>query len=336
MRKEPTEILHDKILILDGAMGTSIQSLNLQEADFRGSRFASHPIQLKGNNDLLNLTNPEVIKEIHRSYIDAGADIISTNTFNSNAYSQKEYGTDDLVAELNFRGAQLAREVADACKERTIWVAGSMGPTSKTLSLSPEVNRPEFRDADFDTLAATYKVQAENLIRGGADILLLETCFDALNTKAALFAIQQLNEEGLPSAGTASPIPVMVSITINDKTGRTFTGQTMNAFYHSIAHYPILSFGINCSFGVTELQPFVEQLANELPCPISLHPNAGLPNETGEYGQSPDFMAQHMLRIAEKGYLNIAGGCCGTTPAHIRALTEALRGIPPHRCHGFR
>ena len=325
MRKIPLAVLQERILILDGAMGTSVQALNLQEEDFRGERFRGHPVPLKGNNDVLNLTRPEVIRGIHRSYVEAGADLITTNTFNSNAYSQREYGTDGWVDELNFRGAQLAREVADACADRTVWVVGTMGPTSKTLSLSPDVNRPEFRDADFDTLAATYKVQAAALLRGGADVLMLETCFDALNAKAALYAIEQLNEE------LQVTVPVMVSATINDRSGRTLTGQMLEAFYTSIAHYPILSFGMNCSFGVAELEPFIVQLSEVLPCFMSLHPNAGLPNEMGEYEQSPEFMAAHMRTIAEKGALNIAGGCCGTTPAHIRALADALRGIPPHR-----
>ena len=325
MRKIPKETLQDKILILDGAMGTSIQSLNLQEEDFRGLLFKEHPEPLKGNNDVLNLTNPEVIQQIHRAYVQVGADLITTNTFNSNAYSQKEYGTESYVADLNYQGALLARQVADECKERTVWVVGTMGPTSKTLSLSPDVNRPDYRDADFDTLASTYKVQAENLLKGGADILMLETCFDALNAKAALYAIELVNEE------KGITVPVMVSATINDRSGRTLTGQTLDAFYSSIAHYPILSFGINCSFGVVELEPFIEQLSQTLPCYISLHPNAGLPNEMGEYDQSPEYMAKHMQSIARKGILNIAGGCCGTTPSHIKALAESLEGIQPHR-----
>ena len=200
-----------------------------------------------------------------------------------------------------------------------------MGPTSKTLSLSPDVNRPDYRDADFDTLATTYQVQAENLLKGGADILMLETCFDALNAKAALYAIELLNEE------KGITVPVMISATINDRSGRTLTGQTLDAFYTSISHYPILSFGINCSFGVVELEPFIEHLSQTLPCYISLHPNAGLPNEMGEYDQSPEYMARHMKSIARKGILNIAGGCCGTTPSHIKALAESLEGIQPHR-----
>ena len=325
MRKIPIEVLQDKILILDGAMGTSIQSLGLQEEDFRGAFFTNHHVPLRGNNDVLNLTKPEVIRQIHRAYIDAGADLITTNTFNSNAYSQKEYGMEDFVADLNYQGALLARRVADECGERTVWVVGTMGPTSKTLSLSPDVNRPESREADFDTLAATYKVQAENLLKGGADILMLETCFDALNAKAALYAIQLVGEE------MGFTVPVMISATINDRSGRTLTGQTLDAFYTSISHYPLLSFGINCSFGVSELEPFIEHLSQTLPCYISLHPNAGLPNEMGEYDQTPEYMARHMKTIAQKGILNIAGGCCGTTPDHIRALAESLKGIQPHR-----
>lgn len=315
MRRIPNEVLQKRILILDGAMGTAIQALNLQEEDFCGTQFVGHAVPLKGDYDLLNLTNPLIIRRIHQSYINAGADLISTNTFNSNAYSQKVYGMEGYVKELNFEGARLAREVADTCQGRTVWVAGSMGPTSKSLSLS----------GDFDTLATTYKMQAEHLIRGGADVILLETCFDVLNTKAALCAIELLNEE------LNTVIPVMVSATIDNQNGRTLTGQTLDAFYQSIAFYPILSFGINCSFGVDGLDSYIESLAQTLPCAISMHPNAGLPTATGEYIQSPALWAEQIQAIAKKGSLNIAGGCCGTTPSHIKALADALKGIKPHQ-----
>ena len=314
------EQLHQRILILDGAMGTKIQSLGLT-----------------GNNDALCLTQPDVIANIHRQYIEAGADIISTNTFSSNRISQQEYGMEDKARQMAFEGARIARRVADESRtshlspltSKRIWVAGSMGPTSKSLSLASDMNNPALRTVDFDDMAAAYYEQAEALIEGGADLLLLETCFDALNTKAALYAILQLNER------LKKKIPVMVSATVNDRSGRTLTGQTLEAFYVSISHYPyLLSFGLNCSFGVSELRPFVEQLAKHIPVFFSLHPNAGLPNEMGEYDELPEFTASHLRQMAEAGLLNIAGGCCGTDERHIRAISEALKGIPPRsmRC----
>lgn len=316
------KLLKEKILILDGATGTAIQKFGLTEKDFRGQRFAAHPVNLKGNNDILNLTKPEIIRSIHRSYIEAGADIIETNTFNSNAISQEEYHCCELVYALNYEGARLARQTASQA-DRPVFVAGSIGPTSKTLSLSPDVNHPEFRPLDFDTLTAAYTTQINGLIDGGADLLLVETVFDGLNAKAALYAIDRIQQE----KGTA--IPVMVSATINDKSGRTLTGQSLEALYTALAHYPLLSFGLNCSFGAPDLQPFVERLSAILPCYLSLYPNAGLPNEMGEYDESPSFTAQCLQNIAGEGLLNIAGGCCGTTPEHIRAIHDALAGIPP-------
>lgn len=317
------EALKEKILILDGAMGTFIQSQALSSAAYHGERFAHAAVSLVGNHDILNLTAPQVISAIHQSYIEAGADIITTNTFSSNRISQKEYACEEVVREMAHAGAQLARQAADACTTRKIWVAGSMGPTSKTLSLAADMGKPTERPVDFDQLADAYREQAEALWTGGADLLLLETCFDALNAKAALYAIQQLNEK------LGVVIPVMVSATINDRSGRTLTGQTLEAFYISISHYPILSFGLNCSFGVTELRPFVEQLARVVPAYISLHPNAGLPNEMGEYDELPAFTAHHLKAMAEAGLLNIAGGCCGTTDKHIRAIADALRDVKP-------
>ena len=326
------EQLSQRILILDGAMGTKIQSLGLT-----------------GNNDALCLTQPDVIANIHRQYIEAGADIISTNTFSSNRISQHEYGCADKARQMALEGARIARRVADELsvkclvfsdsstaeqkslntKQTTlnkIWVAGSMGPTSKSLSLASDMNNPALRTVTFDDMAAAYYEQAEALIEGGADLLLLETCFDALNTKAALYAIMQLNER------LHKEIPVMVSATINDRSGRTLTGQTIEAFYVSIAHYPhLLSFGLNCSFGVSDLRPFVEQLAKRIPVFLSLHPNAGLPNEMGEYEELPEFTAAHLRQMAEAGLLNIAGGCCGTDERHIRAISEALKGISPRK-----
>ena len=313
-----------RILILDGAMGTAIQHYGLTEADFRGSEFISHPVNLKGNNDILNLTCPEVIRQIHRSYIEAGADIIETNTFNSNAISQAEYRGEKLVYRLNYAGAKLAVTEARAASHQ-VYVAGSMGPTSKTLSLSPDVNRPEFRPVDFDTLVSTYAEQVSGLIDGGVDLLLVETVFDGLNAKAALYAITQVQEEKRTS------LPVMLSATINDRSGRTLTGQSLEALYTTVSHYPLFSFGLNCSFGATDLLPFIERLSKTLPCPLSIYPNAGLPNEMGEYDESPELTASCLKQMATAGLLNIAGGCCGTTPEHIRAIREALQAISPRQ-----
>ncbi len=319
------ECLQERILILDGAMGTLIQSLGLDREAFHQGKFSSWSVPLTGNNDILTLTAPDVIAAIHRRYMEAGADIISTNTFSANRISQHEYGCEEEARDMAEAGARIAREVADSYQDRKVWVAGSMGPTSKSLSLASDMNEPAQRMVDFDEMATAYGEQAGALIKGGADILLLETCFDALNTKAALYAIQQLNEQ------LGYEIPVMVSATINDRSGRTLTGQTLEAFYVSISHYPILNFGLNCSFGVTELRPFIERLATMVPAYISIHPNAGLPNEMGEYEELPAFTASHLRQMAEAGLLNIAGGCCGTDDRHIRAISEALKGIPPRR-----
>ena len=319
------EALQERILILDGAMGTFIQSLGLNEQAYHQGRLAGWPVSLVGNNDVLNLSSPDVIADIHRRYIEAGADIIESNTFSSNRISQQEYGCEQLVTEMAREGARIARQVADSYSERHIWVAGSMGPTSKSLSLASDMNEPALRAITFDEMAEAYEEQATALIEGGADLLLVETCFDALNTKAALCAIMRLNER------LGREVPVMVSATINDRSGRTLTGQTLEAFYVSVSHYPLLSFGLNCSFGVTELRPFVEQLAQRLPVYISLHPNAGLPNEMGEYEELPPYTASHLRQMAEAGLLNIAGGCCGTNDEHIKAISEALRNIAPRQ-----
>jgi 5-methyltetrahydrofolate--homocysteine methyltransferase len=311
--------------ILDGAMGTKIQSLGLTPDSFHQGRFSQWPVSLVGDNDILCLTAPDVIRTIHRQYIEAGADIITTNTFSANRISQQEYGCEEVAREMALAGARIARQVADE-QQRTIKVAGSMGPTSRSLSLASDMSDPSSRSITFDEMAAAYGEQAEALIEGGADMLLLETCFDALNTKAALYAIQLLNER------LHREIPVMVSVTINDRSGRTLTGQTLEAFYISISHYPNLaSFGLNCSFGVTDLRPFVEQLSARIPVPLSLYPNAGLPNEMGEYDELPAFTASHLRQMAEAGLLNIAGGCCGTDEAHIRAISEALQGLKPRQ-----
>ena len=324
----PTQLaaeLDSRLLIMDGAMGTLIQQRGLQAADYHGQRFQDWKTNLAGNNDILNITRSDVVADIHHQYIEAGADIITTNTFSSNRISQADYGCESLVAEMARKGAEIARKVADATTHRKVWVAGSMGPTSKSLSLAHDVNEPTLRAVDFDALAEAYHEQASALLEGGVDLLLLETCYDALNTKAALFAISQLNET------LGRTVPVMVSASINDRSGRVLTGQTLEAFFTSISHYPILSFGLNCSYGAADMRPFIEQLAHKLPVLISLYPNAGLPNELGEYEEAPAFTAQHLREMAQAGLLNIVGGCCGTTPDHIRAIRQAVEGLAPHR-----
>ena len=343
--KELKDSLARRILIMDGAMGTRIQAFGLSAESFHRGRFASWPVSLVGNNDILSLTAPEVITDIHRLYIEAGADIIATNTFSSNRISQQEYGCSDIAAEMAREGARLARLAANEktaqtprpplggetvngqwsmVNDRRIYVAGSMGPTAKSLTLPSDMGDASRRAVSFDEMADSYREQALALLEGGADFLLLETCYDALNTKAALSAISDIN------ARFHREIPVMVSVTINDHSGRTLTGQTLWAFYTSVSHYPyLLSFGLNCSFGVTDLRPFVEQLAANCPLPISLYPNAGLPNQMGEYEELPDFTASHLRKMAEDGLINIAGGCCGTDEHHIKAIADSLRGIKP-------
>lgn len=331
MKKEKIQdAARSRILILDGAMGTAIQQYGLTEEAFRGEEFRGHSVPLKGDNDILNLTCPEVIREIHRAYIAAGADIITTNTFNSNAISQEEYRLTESVYRLNREGARIAREEADAAEGgHTVYVAGSMGPTSRTLSLSPDADRPEYRPVDFDTLAATYEEQAEGLIDGGADLLLVETVFDGLNAKAALYAIERVQRR------KRTALPVMLSATVNDKSGRTLTGQSLDALYTAVAHYPLFAFGLNCSFGATDLLPFIQALDREVECLLSVYPNAGLPNEMGAYDESPALTADCLRQMAEQGRVNIAGGCCGTTPAHIAAIRQALAGVPPRRLPEF-
>ncbi len=320
------DCLRQRILILDGAMGTKIQSMGLTADFFHRETFAQWPVSLTGNNEVLCLTSSDVVSHIHRLYIEAGADIITTNTFSANRISQHDYCCDDLARQMALAGARIARRVADESEGRTIWVAGSMGPMSKSLTLATDMNEPASRAVTFDDMAAAYYEQAEALVEGGVDVLLLETCFDALNAKAALYAIEQLNER------IGRVMPVMVSVTINDRSGRTLTGQTLEAFYISISHYPrLVSFGLNCSFGVTDLRPFVEQLSPHIPVALSLYPNAGLPNEMGEYDELPAFTASHLRQLAEAGLLNIAGGCCGTDEQHIKAISTAVSNIPPRQ-----
>ena len=321
--------LEQRILVLDGAMGTMIQSYGLAEEDFRGERLRAHPAPLKGNNELLSLTRPEVIEAIHRAYFAAGADIAETNTFTANAIAQADYRTQDLVRELNLEAARLARRVADdfTAREprRPRFVAGILGPTNRTASLSPDVNDPGYRAVTFDELASAYREQAEALLDGGADLLMVETVFDTLNCKAALFAVREvLERRGLDA-------PVMVSGTITDRSGRTLSGQTTEAFWNSIRHAGLFSVGLNCALGANELRPYVEELSRIADVPVSCHPNAGLPNAFGQYDQGPAEMAEVLREFAASGFLNIVGGCCGTTPAHIEAIAAAVSSLPPRR-----
>lgn len=321
-------LLSDHILILDGATGTMIQSYGLSEADFRGSRFAGWPCDQRGNNDLLALTRPDIVTEIAAKYIDAGADIISTDTFNANAISMADYGMESLVGEINREAARLLRELADRrSKEegRPILVAGSVGPTNKTASMSPDVNDPAMRAVTFDNLFGAYREQIIALIDGGVDLLLFETVFDTLNLKAGLDAARAAMEE------TGKKCPVMVSVTISGPDGRTFSGQTLKAFLNSISHADIASVGINCSFGAADMLPHVAELSRIAPWPVSCHPNAGLPNAMGEYEETPETMCSHLREYFEEGVLNIAGGCCGTTPAHIAALAAEARKHSPRK-----
>ena len=319
-----TFIPKDKILVLDGAMGTMIQRYGLSEDDYHTGPFATCNKELYGNNECLNLTRPEIIKAIHKEYIAAGADIIETNTFSANVISQAEYGCEDFAEKMAYEGARLAREAADEAAElaaslglsRKVWVAGSIGPTSKSLSLSPDASDPSFRPYSFKQMREAYREQAEALIRGGVDLLLVETCFDALNVKAALAGIE---------IGT----PVVVSVSVGDRSGRTLTGQTLEAFYTAVRHYPIAAFGLNCSLGASEMMPLVEDINSWCECAISCYPNAGLPNEMGGYDQTPDEMAAQVRELAARSLVNIVGGCCGTTPEHIRAIAQAVSDLAP-------
>ncbi|HEY3488362.1 MAG TPA: homocysteine S-methyltransferase family protein, partial [Gammaproteobacteria bacterium] len=319
--------LQQRILVLDGAMGTMIQGYRLQEADYRGERFADWPSDLKGNNDLLSITRPDVISEIHKAYLDAGADILETNTFNSTRISMADYGMQELSAEINRAAARLARTVADAKTTQTPdkprFVAGVLGPTNRTSSLSPDVNNPGFRNINFDQLSAAYYESTAALVESGVDIILIETVFDTLNAKAAVFAVKKYFDD------RKIKLPIMVSGTITDASGRTLTGQTVTAFWHSLRHAEPLSFGLNCALGPKELRPYVQELARIADVHISAHPNAGLPNELGGYDLAAAQMAAHIDEWAGSGFLNIVGGCCGTTPAHIKAIAAVVAGHKP-------
>jgi 5-methyltetrahydrofolate--homocysteine methyltransferase len=323
------EILQKRILVLDGAMGTMLQRYNFSEEDFRGERFKDYPTSLKGNNDLLSLTQSNAIAEVHRKYFEAGADIVETNTFSGTTIGMSDYNMEDLVYELNFESAKIAKQVAEeftkANPSKPRFVAGSIGPTNKTASLSPDVNRPEYRAITFEELRIAYKQQVEALIDGGVDILLVETIFDTLNAKAALFAIEEVKEE------RNIDIPIMVSGTITDASGRTLSGQTVEAFLTSISHIPLLSVGFNCALGAEQLKPYLQRLSNETEFYTSAHPNAGLPNAFGEYDQSAKEMQGFVEDYLKDGLINIIGGCCGTTPGHIKAIAEVAIEYKPRK-----
>jgi len=319
----------ERILILDGAMGTAIQGYKLDEAGYRGARFKDFDRDLKGNNDLLVLTQPEIIREIHGKYLEAGADILETNTFNAQAISQADYGLEDISHEMNVAAAKLAREAADEWTEKTPdkprFVAGAIGPTNRTASISPDVNNPGFRNVSFDELVEAYAVQTRGLIEGGVDIIMIETVFDTLNAKAAGYAVEQVFDE------LGVVLPIMVSGTITDLSGRNLSGQTPEAFWYSMEHLKPFSIGLNCSFGAEQLRPSVDEIAHVAETYVSVYPNAGLPSEMGEYDETPEMMADLLEDWAKDGLLNIVGGCCGTTPAHIGAIAEAVAKYPPRQ-----
>ena len=324
-----SNLLSQRILVLDGAMGTMIQSFQLQEADYRGDEFARWPSDLKGNNDLLVLTKPEIILDIHRQYLAAGADILETNSFNATTIAMADYEMSHLSARINRESAALARKACDEFSaltpEKPRYVAGVLGPTNRTASISPDVNDPGYRNIDFDTLVEAYTESTRALIEGGADIIMLETIFDTLNAKAAAFAVLQVFDE------IGYKLPVMISGTITDASGRTLSGQTTEAFYNSLAHVEPVTFGLNCALGPDLLRPYVETLSVISESYVSVHPNAGLPNEFGEYDLSAVDMAAEIKDWATQGFLNVVGGCCGTTPEHIKAICDAVAGVIPRQ-----
>jgi 5-methyltetrahydrofolate--homocysteine methyltransferase len=325
-----TEQIKNRILVLDGAMGTMLQAYKFSEEDFRGERFKDYPTPLQGNNDLLSITQPEAIKTIHAKYFEAGADIVETNTFSGTTIAMADYQLEDLVYELNYQSAKIAKEVANkfTAKEphKPRFVAGSIGPTNRTASMSPDVNDPGYRAVTFNDLRIAYKQQVEALIDGGVDLLLVETVFDTLNAKAALFAIEEVKEE------RELEIPIMLSGTITDASGRTLSGQTAEAFLISVSHIPLLSIGFNCALGANLLQPHLEAIANKTPFAISAHPNAGLPNAFGEYDETPEEMGEQIEEYLKKDLINIIGGCCGTSPEHIRVIADIAVKYKPRSC----
>ena len=322
-----TEEIKNRILVLDGAMGTMLQAYKFSEEDFRGERFKKYPTPLQGNNDLLSITQPEAIKTIHAKYFEAGADIIETNTFSGTTIAMADYQMEDLVYELNYQSAKIAKEVAEEFSAREPskprFVAGSIGPTNKTASMSPDVNDPGYRAVTFNDLRIAYKQQVEALIDGGVDLLLVETVFDTLNAKAALFAIEEVKEE------RSIDIPIMLSGTITDASGRTLSGQTAEAFLISVSHIPLLSVGFNCALGANLLQPHLEAIASKTNFAISAHPNAGLPNAFGEYDETPEEMGEQIEEYLKKDLINIIGGCCGTSPAHIKEIATIAAKYNP-------
>lgn len=323
------DALNERILVLDGAMGTMIQRYKLEEDDFRKGWFENHDKPLKGNNDLLSLTRPDIIKEIHAAYFEAGADIAETNTFSGTTIAQADYGLEHIVYDLNYHSAKIAREVADEFTTREPhkprFVAGSIGPTNRTASLSPDVNDPGFRAVSYDDLVQAYAEQTRALIDGGCDILLVETVFDTLNAKAALFAIDQVQEE------KGTDLPIMVSGTITDASGRTLSGQTTDAFLISIEHMPLLSVGLNCALGAETMRPYLQILNEKAPFAVSAHPNAGLPNEFGEYDETPELMGKQIKDFLDESLVNIIGGCCGTTPEHIHVIADMAKDYKPRK-----
>lgn len=327
--KDIRETLKERILVLDGAMGTMLQEYKFTEEDFRGERFKEYPILLKGNNDLLSITQPKAVKEVHAKYFEVGADIIETNTFSGTTIAMADYQMEDLVYELNYESAKIAKEVADEFTKKDPnkprFVAGSIGPTNRSAGLSPDVDDPGFRAITFEQLRVAYKQQAEALIDGGVDVLLVETIFDTLNAKAALFAIEEIKDE------RKIDIPIMVSGTITDASGRTLSGQTAEAFLISISHIDLLSVGFNCALGANLLQPHLEVIAGKTEFMISAHPNAGLPNSFGEYDETPEETAAQIEDYLKRDLINIVGGCCGTTPLHIKAIVEVAEKYKPRQ-----
>ena len=318
-------LLEDQILVLDGAMGTMIQRHKFEEFDFREGAFEEHHKPLKGNNDLLSITRPEIIKDIHRAYFNAGADIVQTNTFSGTSIAQADYDLEHAVFDINYESARLAKEVANEYKDKPRFVAGSIGPTNRTASISPDVNDPGYRTITFDALKAAYKEQVIALIDGGVDILLVETVFDTLNAKAALFGIQEVFSE------KEITIPIMVSGTITDQSGRTLTGQTTEAFLISLSHIPLLSIGLNCALGANMMRPYLQILNKKATFAVSAHPNAGLPNEFGEYEEGPEIMREQIRVFLEEGLVNIIGGCCGTTPEYIQEISDMVQQYKPRK-----
>ena len=323
------KILNERILVLDGAMGTMLQAYSFTEDDFRGTQFKDHPCPVQGNNDMLSITQPEAIKAVHQKYFDAGADIVETNTFSSTSIGMADYQMEDWVYELNFQSAKIAREVADATTakdpNKPRFVAGSIGQTNRTASMSPDVNDPGYRAITFDQLVEAYAEQVKALVAGGVDVLLVETVFDTLNAKAALFAIDQLKQEN------QWDVPVMVSGTITDASGRTLSGQTVEAFVVSISHIPLLSIGFNCALGADQLLPYLRRLSTATEGLISAHPNAGLPNAFGAYDQTPEEMRDLIEKYLEENLVNIIGGCCGSTPEHIALIAAAAEKYTPRK-----